>query len=334
MDYFKEAKNFVVPSAENDYKPRFLYGKMLLVVVISLLFLKVGLIAVSIRFPQNLFFADITRSALESLVNQTREARGLEPLLDNAKLDQAAKLKAENMIQNQYFSHTSPTGISPWYWFKQAGYTYKYAGENLAVGFFESGEVFNAWLNSPDHRANIVNPNYTEFGTAVLGGFGQSNAIIVVQEFGSQSNPGKAPANINNTVVVQATPMASTKPIESTKPSPQDNPNPLPVNQESPKPDGQVLSQATSPQISETTVGRNTPLLRFLNLIVYDYDVLVQNILYGVSLLITGVLITLLLFYPRRELILRAVIIIVILATATFLDKGMILSLIPHKIII
>ena len=341
MNSIESIINFIVPSGKNNYRPRLLYGKALIFFVVFVLVLKIGLISISIRLPQNLFFADITRVSLESFVNQTRESLGLKPLLDNAKLDRAAWLKAENMIQNQYFSHTSPTGISPWYWFKQAGYAYKYAGENLALGFFESEEVFIAWLNSADHRANIVNPNYTEFGTAVLGGFGQNNAIVVVQEFGSRGNLEKTPAN-NSAASVQATPLASAKPIESTEPtpvelvepSPIENSNSLFANQESPKPNGQVLSQATAPQIYETTAGRNTLSLRLMNLIVYNYDSLLQNILYGISLLITGILIMLILFYPRRELILRAVIIIAILATATFLDKGVILSLIPHEIII
>ena len=95
-------------------------------------------VLVSINIPQNIFFADITKSALENFVNQTRQSVGLQPLTENTALDQAAQIKAENMVQDNYFEHTSPSGITPWAWFVQAGYNYKYAGENLAIGFFDS----------------------------------------------------------------------------------------------------------------------------------------------------------------------------------------------------
>ena len=124
-----------MPSESNNYKSRFLQSNILLYCVVLLLALKIVTILVSINFPQNIFFADITKSALENFVNQTRQSAGLQPLSENEKLDQAAQLKAENMVQDQYFNHTSPSGVTPWFWFLQAGYNYKYAGENLAIGF-------------------------------------------------------------------------------------------------------------------------------------------------------------------------------------------------------
>ncbi len=321
--------NFIIPSKENNYYPKVLRGNSLLFLVVFLLVLKIGLIAVTISFPQNIFFADITRSALENFVNQTRESLGLNQLTDSAKLDQAARLKAEDMIKDQYFSHTSPTGISPWYWFKQAGYTYKYAGENLAVGFFESEEVFNAWLNSAGHRANIVNPNYTEIGTAVLDGFGQNGATIVVQEFGSPKNVNVS-ANVNNPVSTPSAPSVASpinKPIQTVEATP--TPPLL-----SPEPEQRVLSQSISPQISGATTGRDSFFLRALNFVVYDYYALLQGVIYGISLLIAGMLIMLISFNPKRELVLRTGVIILILTAASFLDRGIILSLIPHGVII
>src|SRR6185436_7850636 len=98
-------------------------------------------------------------------------------------LNKAAMAKAQDMVKNGYFAHESPQGISPWYWFKQAGYVYKYAGENLAVGFVDSKTVYDAWFNSPSHKANLLNKNYTQVGTAIVSGF-DGNSIVVVQEFG------------------------------------------------------------------------------------------------------------------------------------------------------
>jgi len=103
-------------------------------------------------------------------------------------LDAAAKQKAEDMFQNNYFSHFSPTGVSPWYWINKSGYNYHYAGENLAMNFIDSEEVVRAWLNSPGHRENLLNKNYQDIGIAVLpADFSKQgiNQPIVVQLFGS-----------------------------------------------------------------------------------------------------------------------------------------------------
>ena len=99
-------------------------------------------------------------SVLVDLANESRLAYNEVPLVPNEKLTHAAQLKGEDMAANNYFAHNSPEGVTPWYWFKQAGYSFLYAGENLAVDFTESRDVENAWLNSPLHRANILNVNF------------------------------------------------------------------------------------------------------------------------------------------------------------------------------
>ena len=135
---------------------RFLQSNILLYCVVLLLVLKIGTTLISINIPQNIFFADITKFALENFANQTRQSLGLAPLVVNEKLNQAAQLKAENMVQNNYFDHTSPPGVTPWFWFKQAGYSYKYAGENLARDFTNPNSAVEAWMNSSTHRENIL----------------------------------------------------------------------------------------------------------------------------------------------------------------------------------
>jgi len=277
--------------------------------VVLVLILKILTVLVSINFPQNIFFADITKSALQGLVNQTRESSGLSPLTENAILTQAAQLKAENMIKNQYFDHTSPTGITPWYWFSQAGYKYKYAGENLAIGFYESDEVYRAWLNSPSHKANIMSPRYTEVGTAILKGFGGSGAIIVVQEFGSP-----LPTSVASAAKVQA-------------PNKTNIPSTI-----SPAPDGEkVLSQST--ESKDVSVAAKQ-----VNSIKRDYSQLIQNIIYGLAMVAIGVLIVLIFFSVninfRKELVFRAVLIVTLLSVATLLNKEIIIALIPHQILI
>ena len=169
-----------------EISKKLLLSNFLFYCVIFLFVLKISTVLVSINFPQNIFFADVTKSALENFVNQTRQSVGLSMLSENQKLNQAAQLKAENMTQNNYFAHTSPSGISPWFWFSKAGYNYKYAGENLARDFSSAQATVDAWMNSPTHRDNILNSKYKEIGIGVTeGDLAGIDTTIVVQFFGA-----------------------------------------------------------------------------------------------------------------------------------------------------
>jgi hypothetical protein len=93
------------------------------------------------------------------------------------------------MAQKGYFAHTSPEGRSPWYWFKQGGYVFNFAGENLAVDFSDSADVERAWMNSPTHRSNILNNKFTEIGVATaVGTLDGRQTTFVVQEFGTPAH--------------------------------------------------------------------------------------------------------------------------------------------------
>lgn len=320
MDYFIKVKNFI---------SRFLQSNVLLYCVVLLLVLKVGTIFISINLPQNIFFADVTETTLENFANQTRQAIGLAPLVENQKLNQAAEAKAENMVQNQYFSHTSPTGITPWFWFLQAGYKYKYAGENLAIGFYESEEVYQAWLNSPSHKANILNPNYTEVGTAVVKGFGPNDSVVVVQEFASPAPIKTAAVKKTNVKPVVTQPQPKPINIPATKIEPATNNN------------ERVLSQTTEAQnFLEPSSGETKSDLqsRLMNYVLFEYDKLLQNIIYGVSSIIIGILLAFILFNFNanfnKELVFRSVLIVVLLSLATALNTGLVISIIPHQVII
>ena len=122
------------------------------------------------------------------LVNKERLAAGLSVLSENSQLSKAAQDKVEDMVKNDYFAHTSPQGVSPWYWFEKNGYGYKYAGENLAINFTSAESQHKAWMASPSHRKNILNPNYREIGVAVASGkVDGETSIITVQLFGALS---------------------------------------------------------------------------------------------------------------------------------------------------
>lgn len=103
------------------------------------------------------------------MVNAERAARGLSPLKVNLELTKVARLKAKDMIDNNYFSHTSPTYGSPFDMMKQFDITYRAAGENLA-GAPDVNTAHTNLMNSPGHRANILNASFTEVGIGILPG--------------------------------------------------------------------------------------------------------------------------------------------------------------------
>ena len=142
-----------------------------------------------IKMPKLNMFAAIYSSEIVDLTNKDRANDTLSTLKQNDLLNAAANLKANDMASKGYFAHTSPEGINPWHWFRLAGYKYVYAGENLAINFSESGDVENAWMNSPTHRANILNSHYTDIGVGMAHGYYQGREVtFVVQEFGSTSS--------------------------------------------------------------------------------------------------------------------------------------------------
>ena len=101
------------------------------------------------------------------LVNVERSKRGLKELSFNTKLSNVATLKSQDMINKNYFSHTSPTYGSPFDMMKQFNISYRTAGENIAMGQKTPAEVVKAWMNSQGHRENILSSNFTEIGIGV-----------------------------------------------------------------------------------------------------------------------------------------------------------------------
>jgi hypothetical protein len=297
--------------AINSFFEKFLQSRIFLYCVIVLVVLKIFTSVIVINFPINIFFADITKSALVDMINQTRQSSGIAPLTENAKLEQVARMKAEDMIQKGYFAHTSPQGITPWHWFYQAGYIYEYAGENLAIGFYDSSEVYQAWLDSPSHKANILSANYKEVGTAVLQGFGPNNAIVVVQTFASPQKQQVQKPIVSNV-------SENNKVLEQTQELVQ------PVLQ------GEVLANSDVASEPFST--------KLLNFIAYTYNDFLQDIIYGLLVIVMGVMLFVIFFNfkvpVKREVMFRSIIIMILLLAGLFFNKDFILSIIPHQIII
>ena len=105
------------------------------------------------------------------LVNQERLQAGLKPLVVHTNLTKMAKNKAIDMYKNNYFSHTSPKYGSPFDMMDLYNITYVYAGENIAKGQRSAKEVVKAWMESPGHKANILNRNYGLIGVGYYNGY-------------------------------------------------------------------------------------------------------------------------------------------------------------------
>jgi len=118
---------------------------------------------------------------LAEKINVKRSESGVKPaLMVNSTLNQSAQLKANDMAKNSYWSHNSPTGTTPWYWFNLAGYEYEKAGENLAKCYNNEDDAVDAWFNSPTHRGNILGDyDQVGFGTTYL-----ENCFVIVNHFG------------------------------------------------------------------------------------------------------------------------------------------------------
>ena len=108
--------------------------------------------------------ADKYEKEVVRLVNLERAKYGLPELTEDWQLSRVARYKSQDMSENNYFSHTSPTYGSPFEMMKNFGISYRSAGENIAKGQASPQAVVNAWMNSQGHRANILNKSYTKIG--------------------------------------------------------------------------------------------------------------------------------------------------------------------------
>jgi len=117
---------------------------------------------------------------LLNLVNKARTDAGAAPLSFDMNLVKTARLKAKDMVDNNYFSHQSPTYGSPFDMMKQFGIDFKSAGENIAGNSTVQG-AFNAWMNSPGHRQNILNTSFNYTGIGIVSS--PTYGLVLVQQF-------------------------------------------------------------------------------------------------------------------------------------------------------
>ncbi len=147
------------------------------------------------------YATSMSPSALLQETNVQRSNSGQKTLAVHPQLTSAAQSKANDMAARGYWSHVTPEGVEPWWFVTNAGYSYLATGENLAYGFDNSQATVTGWMNSPGHRANVLNDAYQDvgFGIANVAEYqGQGPATIVVALYGkpaSQAAAATAPAN-------------------------------------------------------------------------------------------------------------------------------------------
>jgi hypothetical protein len=163
-----------------------------------------GFITLFPKFGPNIlgYAANISPDEVIRLTNEKRAQNGLAPVSLNSTLSQAAQAKAADMLNKDYWAHVAPDGTQPWKFFIDFGYRYRYAGENLARDFTNPASAVDAWMASPSHKENMLNPKYKEIGVAVIeGDLAGVDTTIIVQFFGTTYVDTIAPAPI-----AQATP--------------------------------------------------------------------------------------------------------------------------------
>ncbi len=180
-----------------------------------LLIVGVGLAVNSIWSGTNVLGAqsDFSSPALLHATNIKRAQDHETPLTLNPQLTAAAQAKANDMTQRNYWSHQTPDGKTPWVFIAAAGYQYQAAAENLAYGFADGSDTVSAWMNSPEHRANILNASYQNvgFGVAESPDYqGKGPKTIVVAEYAQPAGAALTAASNtpSNTIQLAARPVS------------------------------------------------------------------------------------------------------------------------------
>lgn len=190
-------KHLLTPQHTNNHRPRLLHPTGLAILVgialVGQIWIALGG-RLSSRSGYVLGYAtSIVSSQVIEQTNQKRIENGLSQLQVSQELSEAASSKAAHMFAHNYWAHIAPDGTTPWVFIKNAGYDYTVAGENLARDFIDTPSMIKAWMDSPTHRENILNPKYQEIGIAVVNGnLEGEETTLVVQMFGSSISPAIA----------------------------------------------------------------------------------------------------------------------------------------------
>jgi hypothetical protein len=195
--------------------------KVVLAIALVLLTTRIGLNSLfSGNFSIIASASDITTGNLTNAVNRERTQRNIPGLAYNSKLAVAADSKARDMIARKYFAHVDPDGHYIWDKIVANGYyPYTILGENLAIDFGDTEGLVAAWIDSPTHRANLLNPSFKDQGMGVS--LGDTNngeySVAVANTFGAQPAPNQTPQKVTTSTPPPAQPTPQSKPILKNK---------------------------------------------------------------------------------------------------------------------
>lgn len=207
------------------------------------------------------FATAVNHSDLLSATNNYRAQSGLGALSLHSQLNSSSQMKAQHMVDNDYWAHVAPDGTQPWHFFTLAGYNYTAAGENLAYGFDSSSAVVNAWYNSPSHRANMLG-DYVDVGFGYVNGpsYQGGQYTVVVAHYGktaaAPTPPAPAapasppPTQPATTPPPTETPAPATTPAADEQPAPT-TPADTPVNPDDTESTAEELEPLAAPTTSE-----------------------------------------------------------------------------------
>lgn len=178
-----------IPQYSNNHKARILHTSSFLLLILFVLVTQSMLTAIPFTGARVLGYAsNISINDIVSLTNTKRAIAGVGDLTVNQSLNEAAQKKGEDMLAKDYWAHVAPDGTEPWKFFDDAGYVYRYAGENLARDFSNASEAVDAWMASPSHKENMLSSKYQEIGVAVVeGDLNGVDTTLIVQLFGTRS---------------------------------------------------------------------------------------------------------------------------------------------------
>ncbi|MSU74924.1 MAG: CAP domain-containing protein [Candidatus Magasanikbacteria bacterium] len=197
--------DFFIPHHGNNYHPHILHTKRAIFYSTVFLGLKLIVFVTVLFIPARAYLApDVLAVHYQNIIDLTNSARaqhGLPELIVQNKLNSSATAKANDMAENNYFSHFGPKAHTLQYFLSQAGYRYGVAGENLAMGFKSGEEVIGAWLKSPTHYQNLLDADYREFGLGLEAGeYSGIPTVFVAQHFGA---PPLVVATASNLIVAK-----------------------------------------------------------------------------------------------------------------------------------
>lgn len=185
-------RDFFLPHEKNNHRAKILHNVNIVVLLLVLLFTTFSTQYLERNYPNVLGISySISETDLLNLVNKERAEKGLSPLKYDPRLSDAARRKAADMFEKDYWAHFAPDGqTSPWGFIREAGYNYMFAGENLAKGFTDSSSAVEAWMGSQTHRDNILSDRFEDIGFAIIPGtLSGEETVLIVEMFGTTSQP-------------------------------------------------------------------------------------------------------------------------------------------------